>query len=263
MIRLTESDLRFLVETVVTQRQDHDRVIDLVRGKDDLLEPMLDDPKLVERLLSEAEVFARISPYLLFALLLRRVRRALENEVFVYEVGARGQRIPVFEAPQVVGFLSATQVRDYLVELLCSFVRTQSGTVCWQERGQWHQRRFSDLDFDDMVALCRLVPPANRPLLYQRIADLALFLSGIYPDHVALFVARPQTAFRSRRTVADYEEEGQRFYGLAAREAAGAEVRAACQTLSEKFTLARRALNTLSDRYLKSFKARPLMFPNN
>lgn len=32
-MRLTESDLKFVVETVATKRQDHDHVIDLIRGK--------------------------------------------------------------------------------------------------------------------------------------------------------------------------------------------------------------------------------------
>ncbi len=47
MISLSESDLKFVVQTVATRRQDHDRVMELVRGKEDLLEPMLEDPKLV------------------------------------------------------------------------------------------------------------------------------------------------------------------------------------------------------------------------
>ena len=50
-MRLTEADLKFVVETVATKRRDHDHIIGLVRDKDDLLEPMLEDPKLAERLI--------------------------------------------------------------------------------------------------------------------------------------------------------------------------------------------------------------------
>ena len=50
-MRLTESDLKFVVETVATRRRDHDHIIGLIRDKDDLLEPMLEDPKLAERLI--------------------------------------------------------------------------------------------------------------------------------------------------------------------------------------------------------------------
>ncbi len=46
---LTEADLRFLVETVATRRRDSAHVISLVRDKEDLLEQMLEDPRLADR----------------------------------------------------------------------------------------------------------------------------------------------------------------------------------------------------------------------
>ena len=39
MLHLTESDLRFLVETVATSRRDYDHIVNLIRDKEDLLEP--------------------------------------------------------------------------------------------------------------------------------------------------------------------------------------------------------------------------------
>jgi hypothetical protein len=81
--------------------------------------------------------------------------------------------------------LSDKQTRDYLAEMLSSFARTNSGIIYWQERGTWHQRRFSDIDLDDMVELARIIDPEMRPALYKRIADIALFLSGIFPEHAA------------------------------------------------------------------------------
>lgn len=112
-----------------------------------------------------------------------------------------------------------------------------------------------------MIAVANVVKKESRPALFKRIADIALFLSGIYPDHTPLFIACPLNAFRSRRTLQDYEAEGRRFYELAAREMDPLHVRAACWTLSGHFTLARHALNTLSDRYLKSIAPRPVTFP--
>jgi hypothetical protein len=99
-MRLTELDLKFVVETVATRRRDHAHIIELVRDKEELLEPMLDDPKLAKRLVNEEEVFVRVSPYLMFAVLLRRVRRDLESRSFMFERDERGRRIPVFEAPR-------------------------------------------------------------------------------------------------------------------------------------------------------------------
>jgi hypothetical protein len=255
-MRLTELDLKFVVQTVATRRRDHDHIIGLVRDKDDLLEPMLEDPKLAERLVREQEVFVRVSPYLMFAVLLRRIRRDLEGRSFVIERDARGRRIPVFEAPRAVQLLGDPSTREYLTEMLCSFVRTNTGVVYWKEQGTWHKRKFSDMDMDDMIALCQLAEPGFKPRLYKRIADIALFLTGIYPDHATTPLRRPRSQAVRRRTMPDYEREGRRFYALAAREPEAPWSASVFERLAEQFTLAREALNALSDRYLKALRAR-------
>jgi hypothetical protein len=255
-MRLTEWDLRFIVETVATRRRDYDQIIGLVRDKEDLLEPMLEDPKLAERLVNEAEAFVRVSPYLMFAVLLRRVRRDLEGRSFMFERDTRGKRIPVFEAPQAAQLLGGPAMREYLTEMLCSFVRTNAGLLYWKEHGAWHKRKFSDLDIDDMIALCHLVEPAFKPRLYKRIADIALFLTGIYPDYASFFVQRPRSQAARARAVPDYEREGRRFYTLAAQEAEPPWPASVFKDLAEKFILAREALNTLNDYYLKPLRAR-------
>src|SRR5262249_7056644 len=159
IVRLTDSDLRFLVETVATKRTDHGHVIGLVRDKEDLLEQMLEEPALLERLSGDVECLARASPYMLFSVLLRRVRRELQTNGLVYEPEERGRCIPVFEAPAVVELLAQCEFREYLVELLCSFVKTNTGFVYWKERGTWHRRKFNDTDLDDMIALAGMADP--------------------------------------------------------------------------------------------------------
>jgi CRP-like cAMP-binding protein len=216
MLHLNETDLRFLVETVATNRQDYDQIADLIRDKDDLLEAMLKDPKLVHRLLQEGANLIRVSPYFLFTALLLQVQRELADTAYILEVDFKGKRIPVFEAKSVAGLLADSSVRDYLAEMLASFTRTNSGVLYWKERGAWHKRRFSDIDLDDMIDLVRLIDPEMRPALYKRIADIALFLSGIFPDHLTVFAARHQTIFSAKRTLKDYEQQGKRFYGIAA-----------------------------------------------
>ena len=177
MLHLTESDLRFVVETVATRRRDSDHIVHLLRDKEDLLEPMLEDPKLMERLFRDEEAFLQISPHLLFSVLLRRVRIELEKEAYVFEAAPRGKRVPIFEAPAVAQLLSNKQIRDYLADMLSSFARINSGVLYWKERGAWHKRRFSDVDMQDMIELARLADPEMRPWLHKRIADIALFLS--------------------------------------------------------------------------------------
>jgi hypothetical protein len=38
MLRLNDSDLRFLIETVATDRRDYGHIVNLIRDKDDLLQ---------------------------------------------------------------------------------------------------------------------------------------------------------------------------------------------------------------------------------
>lgn len=248
-----DSDLQFIVETVVTHRKDHDRVVELLRDKPDLVAPMLDDPRLVDRLLQEKEALVRISPRLLFTVLLRRVRRDLEAHGLVYERDA-GHRIPVFAGAQARELLDQPGIFEYLVDLLCSFVRTHSGTLYWKERGLWRKRRFSDLNLDDMVAVCHLVAPEWRPRIYKRIGDLALFLSGVFPDHLSQLLQGVRRRFTQNRSLADYEREGRYFYRLAARQSDAPWPSTVLQQLADQFTLAREILTTLSDRYLKPLR---------
>jgi hypothetical protein len=258
---LTESDLRFVVETVATRRRDYDHIVDLVRGKEDLLDPMLEDPRLSERLFREAEALVRVSPHLLFSVLLRRLRRELEKEAYILEVNTKGKRIPIFEGPAVAEMLSDREVLDYLVEMLCSFVRTNSGVIYRKERGTWHKRQFSDNDMDDMIELARIIDPEMRPGLYKRIADIALFLSGIFPEHATRFAAPPQAIYSARRTLEDYEHTGSRFYSVAAKEMDQTQWKPVLGTLAEKFTLARLALNSFSERYVKTHRTRYFRSP--
>jgi hypothetical protein len=262
MLHLSETDLRFLVETVATRRHDYDHIANLVRDKEDLLEPMLEDPRLMQRLFQDQEAFVRVSPRFLFTVLLGRVRRELEREAYILETDFKGKRVPVFEAPLVAEMLSDKQARNYLADMLSSFARTNSGVIYWKERGSWHRRRFSDIDMDDMIELARISGPELRPALYNRIADIALFLSGIFPDHLSLF-SRRRTSFSVARTLKDHEQQGQRFYNLAARETEQAQRQPILKRLAEKFTLARWALNTLSERHLKTQRAQYFSIPGS
>ena len=261
MLHLSESDLRFLVETVATDRSDYDHIANLIRDKEDLLEPMLDDPKLTERLFRDQEALVRVTPHMLFSVLLRRLRKELDKEAYILDVDARGKRIPIFEGPAVAQMLSDKKVRDYLAEMLSSFTRTNNGIIYCKERGTWHKRRFSDIDMDDMIELARIIDPEMRPGLYKRIADIALFLSGIFPERATLFAARRKTMYSAERTLEDYEQTGRRFYSVAAMETDQAQWKPVLETLAEKFTLARLALNSLSERYIKTHLARYFRFP--
>jgi len=253
-MRLTESDLRFIVETVATRRHDYDHIIELLRDKDDLLEPMLEDSKLLDRLYNDPEACLRVSPYLMFAVLVRRIRKDLEKEPFLFQRDAAGKQIPVFEVPQAIKLLGESAIRDYLTEMLCSFVRANTGVLYRNEQGGLHERKFSDLDMDDMIALCQLVGPHLKPRLYKRIADIALFFAGVYPDHASHFVRQRRS--QQWRIVRDYEREGRHFYTLVARSPQPPWPPSVFERLAEQFLLACAVLGVLSERYLKPLRTR-------
>jgi hypothetical protein len=67
--------------------------------------------------------------------------------------------------------------------------------------------------------------------------------------------------FSAKRTLKDYEQAGMRFYSVAALETDQADWKPVLGMLAEKFTLARLALNSLSERYVKALRARYFRFP--
>ncbi len=251
-MKLTESDLRFLVETVATERRDYDHIISIVRDKEDLLDQMMDDPKVVERLRHDRDALVRVSPYFLFSVLLREVRRELENRDYLFEAERRGRRVAIFDAPAVAKLLAGNDTRHYLTKLLCSFVKSETGTLYWQERGEWRALQFNPVDLDDMLAVAKMVAPELRPRYYRRVADLALFQSGIFPEKAVRDAVRPRRRdVKPPRSLDDYAEEGKHFYSLAARETSETPLRHMLETLADRFMQARSALNSLSHRLLE------------
>ena len=250
MFILSDSDLEFIVETVTPDARDRARVATLVRDKPDILDAMIGDPRLVQRILDDEEAIVHVSPRLLFTILLRKTRRDLDDQPYINEIGDRGEVIPIFESSRVADLLDDEPPRDYLADMMSSFARTHSTVFYSLERGRLRKRRFSSMDMDDMIYAARHADPAERPDYYRRIADLALFTTGVFPHQVVRNPRRRR--FAHRRTLADYEREGSAFYGLAARELDVPELGGVLSTLSEKFTLARRALNHLSERYIRS-----------
>jgi hypothetical protein len=121
------------------------------------------------------------------------------------------------------------------------------------------------LDPVGLAEMVELLPPAERPGGYRRLGDVALFLSGVLPDHTA---THPYTATQ-REWIARSAELGVGEVmtgeeGLSFMEAAGAawyrkavDQAGSVSTgptflrgLADRFSEARRILNYLADRYL-------------
>lgn len=248
-----------------------------------VLEATLADPATEQELLpadpTDAEPLLRASPFVLFAVLVHRVHARLAQAHHLEEwVGPR-QRVPVFAAGHVAELLDDGWHRLFLAELLASYTHVASGAMWVRGRGgQRWRRRVSELDPRRLAEMLHVVPESEHAGVYRRLGDVALFLTGVFPDHTATRLFRdvevrqlaaavpddviergPQDgraegladAMAARGTVGVLEHLGARWYRSAQR--AGASVAGTGQALpamAERFGDARRVLNVLADRYL-------------
>src|SRR5690606_27549591 len=123
-----DADLHFIVTSVTSRRTDYDKIVEIIRDKPDLIDVLLDDPRLAERLDAQQPLLLQVSPFLLFAILLRRAHRELKESIFTMEVGSQG-RLPVFDAREAASLLDDGELRTYLADMLSSFTRTDTATV--------------------------------------------------------------------------------------------------------------------------------------
>jgi hypothetical protein len=153
------------------------------------------------------------------------------------------QRLPVFDVEALREYGRARANRDRLAALLASYVRVASGSLWERSGGRWRRRRYSELNPLDLAELGA----------FGRLGDLALFLSGVFPEHVSshplegrhlerlsrLLERNPGELARSRDAFWLMEWLGTAAYS-----------RAGEGGLARDFRLARRLLNVLTGRHL-------------
>lgn len=178
---LTDADLRLLLSASRTSAD----VTDL-RRHPERIPGLLDHPRVFEAVFGAVERSpALVSPFLTFSVAVSQAASDLASVTYVPErSGIRG-RIPLFDAPVLRGFLDDPARRLFLAELLASFTRVASGRYRVRRGGNWQTRRFSELDPVRMAGLLEAVPAAERPGVFRRLGDVALFLTGIFPGYAA------------------------------------------------------------------------------
>jgi hypothetical protein len=245
-----DGDILFLAQTAMPGRDDYERVVALIRHDPDFIDALLNDERVLQRLIADEQAPVRVTPRLFFTALLMRARKDLQAGLYTME-HRQHQNVAIFDAQQAAQLLADRAVRNYLAEMLASFTRVQSVSRRTQVRkGVWHRQRFSDLDIDSLIRYGNAVGKERRFDIYKRIADVCLFLAGMFPEYVEAQARYPFSHFR--RSLEDYEREGRAFYGLAAghQGAQDPQLTAALATLAENFTLAEKPLTFVSDRYL-------------
>ncbi len=87
----------------------------------------------------------------------------------------------------------------FLAELLASYVHVASGSV-WVQTAHGWRRRYSELDPVRLATLLEVVDQTERPGVWRRLGDLALFLTGVFPDHTDARGLGPVQATRLLRS---------------------------------------------------------------
>lgn len=260
LAHFTESDRRFLaaarpgVAELLGRRPGV--VLDLL-GSEEVAAALFPRPP------QPSDALAMVSPALAFAVAVHRAAEEQSGSLYVPEwVGPR-QRVPVFAGPELAAFLAEPWHRLFLVELLASYARVASGSYLTRTAHGWRRRRYSELDPVQLAGLLHAVSPAEQAGVYRRLGDLALFLTGVFPDHTATRAFRPLDAQRLLRLVGESHEHadrgavdllqwlGPRWYRQAVAHVPFVTADARIlQTMADQFVNARRILTVVADRYL-------------
>ncbi|MDA8300838.1 MAG: hypothetical protein M0005_04675 [Actinomycetota bacterium] len=126
-----------------------------------------------------------VSPFLVFGVAVHQAVRELKSTTYVPDWARTGRATPVFDVARLREFASSPWARFFLAELLASYTRVASGSVVVATPRGLRRHRFSELDPVRMASLLDLVTEAERPGILRRLGDLALFLTGVFPDYLA------------------------------------------------------------------------------
>jgi hypothetical protein len=257
--KLSERDLDFLAETVSPDVTDKLRLKMIIREDEDFRNTFIGDERVFRRVMNDDEILVKISPNLFFEILLRKAAKDLERTNYTVERTST-MKIPVFDTKEVVELLTKESLLTYLADMLASFTRIESYAISFKARkGFWYKIRFNDLDIQSLMSFCEVVEEEFRLRFYKRIADICLFVMGLFPDYVERehrypFSGhlRPRTPGKLRISPEDYEKEGRKFYKLAAEHASAKEMKLSeiFWALHEKFQAAKKPLNFIAEHYL-------------
>ena len=263
-MRLSERDFEFLVEAAAPEATDKFRLKQIIRHDEAFRNSFIEDEKVFRKLMDEEETLLKISPTLFFEVLLRKATKDLEKVSYTVERTST-QKIPVFDSKEVVALLAKEPLLDYLADMLSSFTKIESYAISFKlERGPWKEFRFNDLDIVSLMSLCETVEDEHRLGFYKRIADICLFILGMFPGYAERDYrypfsghVRPQIRGKGRMSPEEYEQEGRRFYKLAAEHRSSKELNLSevFWALHGNFEKAKKPLNFIAEHYLQHKKS--------
>jgi hypothetical protein len=261
ILRLSDRDLDFLVEAAAPDVRDKTNLKKIIRNDEDFRNSFIGDENVFRKLMMDDEIFLKISPVLFFEILLRKAALELSRTGYTLEK-SRTMNIPVFDTQDLVELLNKQSVVIYLADMLSTFTRIESYTVSFRIRkGIWKRIRFNDMDINSLIRFSVAIEDEYRLGLYKRIADVCLFVLGIFPDYAEGSYRyplsgqiRPQISGRIKISPEDYEKKGRQFYRLAAEHQAAVEsdLSDVFWDLYKNFRKAKKPLNFIAEYYLRT-----------
>lgn len=256
---LSDRDLDFLIETVSPDVTDKLRLKEIIRRDKDFRNGFLAHIRVFKRLMEDDEILLKISPLLFFEILLKKAVNDLKEAGYTLEKTGT-LRVPVFDTDDLVDLLTEEALLHYLADMLSSFTKIESYSISFRvKKGVWRRIGFNDLDIHSLMGFCEAVEDQYRLGLYKRIADICLFILGIFPEFVERDYRypfsgqlRPQVRGKMRISPQDYENEGRKFYKMAAEHQSAKEfgLSEVFWTLHGNFQKAKKPLNFISQHYL-------------
>lgn len=261
--RLSEHDFALLAEA---SDVDVGQVKAAIRDSADAIHDFLSRPELYEFVFGgeEPAVAPGLTPHLAFAVLVYKAARDLDSTSYVPEWVGAGERLPVFDAGTLSEFVDDVTRRYLLVDFLGSFLRVASGSAWVKTERGYRKRKYSEMDPVGLAEMVAELPDPQRAAGYRRLGEVALFLTGVFLDHTAShpLSATNQVRLARRSGVDEAELVGTDYFHFLERVGSAWYERAATiphlprhvkqplEDLATNFTVARRFLNYLADRYL-------------
>ena len=178
----TDNDLLYIIRTLLPENRKSSHMLRVLREDRDILEGMINDPALLTKINTDNDELLEVSPALLFAVLINAVRRDLKELRFTMEQDNRDM-VAVFDSAQVQEFFEQPAIRLYLISMLSSFVKINSYAIPVRVRkGLWHKYRYSDFNIESLIRHIDLLEPDEQFSTLKRIADLCLFITGLFPE---------------------------------------------------------------------------------
>lgn len=237
--RLTDADLEFIARAGAPHRPDPEKVVRLLRENPDFADPLLEKEEVFQAVMGQRERLLHLSPFLLFYILLLRVREDLRRHPHTFDLTDRDP-LPLFDGAAVAKLLNDEPTRVYLAEMLASFVRGRQFTIFQEKDGRVTARVLNDMRVDHLIELIQAVPQENRYPLYRRLGDLCLLLTSFFAGTTSPPGQIPLTSV------------GQESYRQAAKMAAARHTgyEYVLSGLADKFELARKPLHLVRHHYL-------------